>query len=502
MDKNEQVKNNLVGFVHDHASSLSSDGIGLFGYLKRDFDKNVLFNIKDPCHGLNLAIVKSLELLDDDNIMKFIRKIHSHFTSPQRKAFLSNIQRKENLPELNLCHYIETRWLSLGLSLKRLLQIWPSLIMYMEEPKILSVKKKDQKAFKKTLQDKIFKLKLHFISSVIEKVNSINTAFQKQSLGIDQLPLLMNKIIKEIAELFIKVTKIPENLDELKILEWKSDGNYLQSNESFLQTISQELGDKEFLKIKDISDDKVKTSILTTFRGFLINLLDNLLYYLPIEDDSIKSLSFLCLDGNKNELKSKILNFNETYKIVPEDQEKFVLEEINDLLSQQITWIRRVANGSSLNFWNLIEQTYDKEDPKTKEIQHRYPYLSKIFRTAHAFAPSSSNVEQCFSVLKLLKSELRNSLKEKTLESLILLHEQLKDNQPILISERLIEIYDDMKKKSNENKSISRLFSHVELEENKLENIHMLNQQDNEEVKIDLSGKSNVMNPIILTKLI
>ena len=88
-------------------------------------------------------------------------------------------------------------------------------------------------------------------------------------------------------------------------------------------------------------------------------------------------------------------------------------------MSQQINWIRKVSNGSSLSLWNLIEQTFDQIDKFTSQVQHRFPTLSKIFRTVHAFARSSANVEQCFSILKLLKSNIRNSLKEETLESLV-----------------------------------------------------------------------------------
>ena len=136
LDTNEQIKNNLIGFTHDHASSLSGSGIGLFGHLKRALNQRALFNLNDPCHSLNLAIYKALETLNDD-IIKFIKKIHTHFIYPQRKAVLSQIQRKENFAELSLRKYVETRWLSLGTSLKRLLKIWPSLIEYMNQPKVL-----------------------------------------------------------------------------------------------------------------------------------------------------------------------------------------------------------------------------------------------------------------------------------------------------------------------------------------------------------------------------
>jgi len=109
--------------------------------------------------------------------------------------------------------------------------------------------------------------------------------------------------------------------------------------------------------------------------------------------------------------------------------------------------MRRALKGSSLTIWNLIEQTNG----------NAFPCLLKIVRFAYSFAPSSANIEQSFSFLKLLKLDLRNNLKEKTLESLILLHEAFKNEKPIVISLSLIiKKYDSMKKELNKNKGQSR----------------------------------------------
>jgi len=476
LDTSEQINNNLVGFAHDHASSLSGNGIGLLGHLKRSLNKKSLFNINDPCHSLNLSIYKALTCLDN-NIIKFVKKIHSHFMYPQRKEFLFQIQKKEDFPELSLRKYVQTRWLSLGSSLKRLLKIWPSLIEYMNQPRVLSKKKEEKnlkKEFQEALNDDYFKLKLFFISEVIDKVNVTNIRFQKQNLEIDQLPLLMNKLIKEIAELFMKENMIPEDLSQLKSLEWKTNINYLREEDVLLNTLFLEFGEVKFLKIQELKDQNIKTNLIQTFREFLTSLLENLLEYFPIEDELIQSLNFLSLDLSKDDMKKSVHQFNKAFSIIPSEEEKLISEEINELMTQQINWIRKASNGSSLCLWNLIEQTFDQIDEFTSQVRHRFPTLSKIFRTVHAFAPSSANVEQCFSILKLLKSNIRNSLKEETLESLVLIHEEFKDGKSIETPDRLITLFDVMKKNLNETKSRSRS-SQQEIEEVK---ICALSQQD------------------------
>ena len=150
-----QIKDNFIGLAHDHGSNLSGHRIGLVGQLKAEFKEQKFFNIEDPCHSLDLSIYGTLEELKDE-VLDFVETIHFHFLSPQRKALLARVQKEENLSNLSLIRYVETRWLSLGNSLKRLLLIWPSLIKYMEQPLSLSIKKKDQEKFLPLLKDKFF----------------------------------------------------------------------------------------------------------------------------------------------------------------------------------------------------------------------------------------------------------------------------------------------------------------------------------------------------------
>ena len=474
-----QIKDNLIGLAHDHGSNLSGHGIGLVGRLKADFKEQEFFNLEDPCHSLDLSLYGTLEELEDE-VLDFVEKIHLHFLSPQRKALLSRIQKEDNFPNLGLKRYVSTRWLSLGISLKRLIQIWPSLIKYMQQPLSLSIKKKEKEKLLNLLKDKYFKLKAIFLSNIIEKINNTNIHFQNQSLEIDQLPLIMNKIIKEIAELVLKISMIPEDISLLCDLNWKDDEAFLRDNDNLLDTLARELNNEMFLEVAQLEDETIKTDLIATFRNFLQLLLKKLLSYLPVQDKVVKSLSFLSFNENKDELKSKIIYFNKLFNIIPEQDEKFIIQEINELLSKNITWMRRDSTGSSLRLWSLFEQTYGKTNPETKFHETSFPCLSKIVRTAHSLAPSSANVEQCFSVLKLLKTALRSSLKEKTLESLVLIHDEFKTGKPITIPNELIAKYDKMKEKLNQGKNLLRI-SNIDYQDTRL-------NEGNEEIQ------NNIMN--------
>ena len=108
LDKSPEIRNNLISLTHDHASSLRGISNGLIAHIRKDMRYNYVFDVEDPCHSFNLAIRKSLDILPDE-VMDFIEKIHSHFSSLQRRSKLNRIQREENFKELVLCHYVETR---------------------------------------------------------------------------------------------------------------------------------------------------------------------------------------------------------------------------------------------------------------------------------------------------------------------------------------------------------------------------------------------------------
>ena len=207
----DRIKENFIGITHDDASVLSGSNGGLVALLKRDLVDQPFYDLKDPCHALNLVVSKSLDFLPP-NIMKFIKGIHNHFSySPQRISKLIRIQINNKLSQLQPIFYVETRWLSLGQSLSRILSIWDSLKIYMnKEGKAKSKEKK--KFLNDLLNDPLFKLKIICLSGILNKINQINETFQKQSLEIQCLQSETLKCFRFILEILIPYDKIPRDL--------------------------------------------------------------------------------------------------------------------------------------------------------------------------------------------------------------------------------------------------------------------------------------------------
>ena len=124
--RDQDITKSLVGFVLDNASNLKGDNFGLSSLLKKV--GCIFLDICDPCHGLALSIKHSLKELPE-SIILFLQTISNHFSSPQNKAILRNIQKEGDFKVLTPKHLAPTRWLSLGQVLDRILEIWASNIL-------------------------------------------------------------------------------------------------------------------------------------------------------------------------------------------------------------------------------------------------------------------------------------------------------------------------------------------------------------------------------------
>ena len=386
---NENIKDNLVGVVHDHAKVLSGTKDGLMGIMMRDC-QNYFFNLGDPCHALNLALSQSLESFSRD-VTQFVDKIHAHFSSsPQRVAKLINLQKSENNKPLGLNKYVKSRWLSFGQSLLRLLEIWTPLRAYMEQNQ---KEYKECNQFLDLLQNPSFKLQIIFLSGVVSKINKSNTVYQSQCLEIQNLKSEMVDCIKNISRLFIKNEELANRIFELK--EKYKNNSEIQKEEfldqeSFIERMINDV-DSRLIKISSMESEE-KLKLIEQFQAFLSKLLSLLLKELPFENEIIGLLDFVTLNLSSENLRSKILQFSNKFRLIPFEDLQKLSDEINMLCNEDLLWARISAKGSSLYLWDLVESSSESIEGVSK-----YNILSRIFKTAHTLPTSSAGLAEFFS---------------------------------------------------------------------------------------------------------
>jgi len=189
---------------------------------------------------VNLSITHSLEVLPAE-VLDFVDKIHTFFGFPQRNANLLKLQKENNFDVLLLRKYIKTQWLSLSNSLTRLLQIWDSLKLYMTNimPQNNHVQQK-MKGFQSLMENDLLKLKLQFLSFVVNKINEFSIKLQNQAFNLEVLSLEMEICFRSIFQLVSKPENYETSLNELVKFNWLNQEirreNFMDE-ESFTKTL-------------------------------------------------------------------------------------------------------------------------------------------------------------------------------------------------------------------------------------------------------------------------
>ena len=75
------------------------------------------------------------------------------------------------------------------------------------------------------------------------------------------------------------------------------------------------------------------------------------------------------------------------------------------------------------------------------ERSERLSMIPKLARLAESLPTSSATIEQSFSNIKLIKTDLRNRLGELSLEGLILVGQEFRSEKKIIIEEPMLSLY-------------------------------------------------------------
>ena len=157
-------------------------------------------------------------------------------------------------------------------------------------------------------------------------------------------------------------------------------------------------------------------------------------------------------------LEDKLTFFNRTFNVISENELKYqAFPQLLRLRDYGFDNFQKGENDSSLDIWKRIEKT------------GKYPSLVNFFKISQILPVSSSNVEQAFSVIKLFKTNQRNSLSNHSLEGLLLLHQKYSECEKVQLPSNVEQLYLKLKEEMNNEKSkryqSKRLYSTKQAEE-------------------------------------
>ena len=224
----------------------------------------------------------------------------------------------------------------------------------------------------------------------------------------------------------------------------------------FISSLSDSISSK-FKRLQE-EDGQVQVEFVSMFYDFIGKILNLLKDYLPLEDKLIEILDFIDLKDPLSAFKQKLKFFCEYFNILKEEEKATLQDELVSLKQIRIDYYQ----DSSLNTLHMWDRIQAKEN---------LTIIPRMIKFAESLPTTSAGIEQSFSQIKLLKSDLRNRLHESTLEGLILISEEFKAKKAISIDERVLKLFIDTKKEFNRKKKVvitkknpQKILDHNEIE--------------------------------------
>nr|XP_015840122.1 PREDICTED: uncharacterized protein LOC107399001 [Tribolium castaneum] len=179
---------NLIGLAADNATVM----MGAFNGVQAKLRELVpdLYVLGCSCHSLNLCSTPACLMLPT-SVEKLTKDIHLYFAhSSKRTESFEEFQTFTNVESHKVLKLAQTRWLSLGSVVKRILEQWPALVLFFQnEADVENVPK--AKLILQALSNPIFKLYFQFLAFILDIINQINVEFQSEKY---KLHVLLNRL--------------------------------------------------------------------------------------------------------------------------------------------------------------------------------------------------------------------------------------------------------------------------------------------------------------------
>ena len=402
-----------AGLSTDRMSSFGSDGAtvmvggrsGVATQLRACNEQ--MISVHCVCH--RLALASSQASSDVDYFKKFknyLLSLYNFFhNSPVRSARLKQVQEVLSIPQLKIARAVDTRWLSHKSVISTLLKTLPAVLVYLyqqEDPTAIGLYK--------VMATYSFFASLLLLDEVLSAVNRLSLAFQRSVIDLTTISPLLHSTVHALenikcepadafkAKVVQLISKTTEEGAGLHLSELET-----ASNTEITMVIKTGVGEAERYEnqIRQKFLDKVITNVNERFPqvGILeaFSALDPALGMLGEPETSTEYLSQL-MDH---------YNMDGTMGIDWSACER-EYSEITSFVKQH-TLLKKCATLQELS-----ESVLSRES-----IVELFPNMNKLFVHALVLPVSTVDCERCFSLMKRVKTTLRNRMSTTTLDALL-----------------------------------------------------------------------------------
>ena len=400
IDKNIPL-DNIIGYSSDTCNVMFGEHKSVTSLMKVDLP-HVVF-VRCSCHSIHLCVSHACLKLSN-SLEDTCRNIYAYFSrSSLRRQELKEFQEFVNVSPHKLLSYGQTRWLSLGACVERLLEQWDALRLYFTA--VVSEKSDPSyitENILNNLNNPFIKAQLEFMQVQLKRTNEFNKIFQSDKPMLHALSSKVDKLLKEILSDFIQLRYVKEC--DPYTLNIHDENKHVPIAQVYVgihatETLSNPplCHDREGIK-------KFKIACLS----FLIELVSQIRSRFKTSH-----LAFLDFLKPENALNRNPNSLRQVFKAMP------FLDGMCSLEMADIEWRQVALEGKFENVQNALEFWQKTFNQDNLNFEKPYPNLSKVVGCALSLPHSNASVERVFSHLRRIKTDLRNSMKGESLVSLL-----------------------------------------------------------------------------------
>lgn len=399
---------NFVGFASDTTNSMVGQHNSVFSHLKEKVPH--IACIKCSCHMIHLVASKSCLKLPRF-VEDFLRSVGSHFSrSSCRQDKLKQFQEFFKTDMHKILSPSATRWLSLKACVDRTLEQYHILSEYFRVEAFEDPSKVTDEILT-TLNNKLTKIYLEFMSYVLELFNDFNRLFQSEKPLLHQLKPEVHKLIKTIASNYMQFNYC-KTTDAYKI-EYANPRFFLPLDKIYLGVAAQT--SMEELK-KEIPEPATQiTDFKKTCLAYYIESLKQITQRFDFADPLYDIIEDIINPAKAQRFETKDLSslLNRFPNVVDNIDITQLHKEWRNHAFLDHQELNLSPDLSVENYWLKVLKMKDAcEEPM-------FPNLKKVIMLILVLPFSNACVERVFSQLKLIKTDNRNRLYTNTIAALM-----------------------------------------------------------------------------------
>lgn len=395
---------NMLGYAADNASVM----MGNMGGLKAKLQTKVpnLFVLGCICHSLHLCSSAACQKLPR-SVEDLCKDIHSYINhSPKRLVKFQEFQDFVRIDSHRILHPCQTRWLSLGPVVDRMVEQWPALILFFQSEALESNVQAAARILD-GLRNPILKLYVYFLSYILPVINKMNKEFQSESVKIHVAYGNICAFYKTILSNYIKREVIMRAPHAFAIC-YNDPSDFMdECNWYFGSKVEMGMADKDVMKGlgSELSEFRVRClNFYIELAGQIHKRLAGLNEVLPL----LKACDPVVV--REKSVKSVIPLLSKFPQLVQESE----YDQYND------EWRHLSFQGELCNSDNPTEFWCSVRKMKCSDGTPIFPKISQFMLDLMVLPHSSAAVERIFSQVKLVKTDVRNRLNTQSVNGILL----------------------------------------------------------------------------------